>query len=435
MSVKIGDFVDIAADGSNYKGRIMPNSSKDVIFLKLESGYNVGINRNSIKSIKLAKEVKKNNIKTKKTAVEQKKGLPKIAILHTGGTLASKVDYETGGVISRFKPEELLDLFPEIREIANIKSVFISNMFSEEMRFENYAKIAKAVLKEINSGVKGIIIGHGTDTMHYTAAALSFMFEHLNVPILIVGAQRSSDRGSSDAAMNLVGAIEFINKTEFHQVAICMHESESDDNCIILPAVKTRKMHTSRRDAFKPINDNAIARVNYKTRTVEILKKIEKEKPKKNVLKIKFEEKVGILKTYPNINANIIKCYKGYKGLIIEGTGMGHMPISQGENKKIFNELKKLVKSGCIVVMTSQCIFGSVNMNVYSPGRNLLDIGIISGEDMLTETAYIKLAWLLGNYKKDIVKELIKKDLRGEIKERILPDEYLSKYDFNKGTD
>src|SRR3989344_4306888 len=311
MNYKIGDIIEVATADANHSGKVMPNSTKEVLFLKLSSGYNIGIESSKIKSLKV-----KGKAETKKETplkIEQKKGLPRIAILHTGGTLASKVDYETGAVISRFKPEELLELFPEIKNVANIKSVFISNMFSEQMNFDNYTRIAKAALKEINSGVKGIIIGHGTDTMHYTAAALSFMFEHLNVPILIVGAQRSSDRGSSDAAMNLVGAIEFINKTEFHQVAICMHESESDDNCIILPAVKTRKMHTSRRDAFKPINDNAIARVNYKTRTVEILKKIEKEKPKKNVLKIKFEEKVGILKTYPNINANIIKCYKGYK--------------------------------------------------------------------------------------------------------------------------
>lgn len=432
MNYKIGDMIEVATADANYTGKVMPNSTKEMLFLKLSSGYNIGIESNKIKSLKV-----KGKAETKKELplkIEQKKGLPRIAILHTGGTLASKVDYETGAVISRFKPEELLELFPEIKDIANIKSVFISNMFSEQMNFDNYIKIARAALKEIDSGVKGIIIGHGTDTMHYTAAALSFMFEHITVPIILVGSQRSSDRGSSDAAMNLICAIEFINKTEFHGIAICMHDSESDENCIILPATRTRKMHTSRRDAFKAINDKPIAKINYKTRSIEIIKYIEKEKPVKTILKPKLEKKVGILKVYPNMNPNLIKAFKGYKGLVIEGTGLGHMPTEQSkENKKIFNELKKLIKSGCIVIMTSQCIFGRVNMNVYSIGRDLIGIGIIPGEDMTTETAYVKLAWLLANYKKNQVKELITKNLRNEIKERILPDEYLTRNDLNKG--
>lgn len=425
MNYKIGDIIEVATADANHSGKVMPNSTKEVLFLKLSSGYNIGIESSKIKSLKV-----KGKAETKKETplkIEQKKGLPRIAILHTGGTLASKVDYETGAVISRFKPEELLELFPEIKNVANIKSVFISNMFSEQMNFDNYTRIAKAALKEINSGVKGIIIGHGTDTMHYTAAALSFMFERITVPILLVGSQRSSDRGSSDAAMNLICAIEFINKTDFHGIAICMHDSESDDNCVILPATRTRKMHTSRRDAFKAINDKPIARVNYKTRSIETIKYIEKEKPAKTILKPKLEKKVGILKAYPNMNHNLIKAFRGYKGLVIEGTGLGHMPTEQSkENEKIFNELKKLIKSGCIVIMTSQCIFGRVNMNVYSIGRDLIDVGIIPGEDMMAETAYVKLAWLLANYKKrEVVKEMFEKNLRGEIRERTLPDEFL----------
>ena len=433
MQYKIGDIIEIIAKGTNYIGKVMPNSTKETVFLKLKSGYNIGISKDEIKSIRLLNKAGKKDVNVQKK-FEHKKGLPTIAILHTGGTLASRVDYETGAVSSRFKPEELIELFPEINEIANIKSVFISNMFSDQMVFDDYIKIAKAVLKEADSeGIKGIIIGHGTDTMHYTAAALSFMFEHIKIPVILVGSQRSSDRGSSDAPMNLICAIEFINKTSFHGIAICMHESHSDDACLILPGTKTRKIHTSRRDAFKAINDKPIARVNYKTRTVELFKKVEKEKPIHNILKPKLETKVGILKTYPNMSSSVIKAFKGYKGLVIEGTGLGHMPIAESnENKKIFNEIKKLIKSGCIVVMASQCIFGSVNMNVYSIGRDLLNLGVVPAEDMTAETAYIKLAWLLANYKRTQVKELITKNLRGEIKDRILPDEYLTTNDLDQ---
>lgn len=430
MHYKIGDIVEIAAKDSLYKGKIMPNSTKEVIFIKLNSGYNIGISNNEIKTIKVIAKPKIKKEKLQKLA--HKKGLSTIAILHTGGTLASKVDYETGAVTSRFKPEELIGLFPEIKDIANIKSVFISNMFSDQMTFDDYIKIAKAVLKEANSNVKGIIIGHGTDTMHYTAAALSFMFEHLTVPVILVGSQRSSDRGSSDATMNMICAIEFINKTNFHGVAICMHDSESDDNCVILPATKTRKMHTSRRDAFKAINDRPIAKINYHKRFIDLLKKIDNERPQKNILKQKLEKKVGIVRTYTNMNPNILRAFNGYKGLVIEGTGLGHMPITNSkENKQIFESLKKLIKSGCIVAMTSQCIFGSVNMNVYSIGRDLLNIGVIPADDMTTETAYIKLSWLLANHKKDDVKRLMRKNLRGELKDRILPSEYITSNDFH----
>lgn len=429
MNYKIGDSLEVITAETAYKGKAMPNSTKDIIFLKLDSGYNIGINKNKIKKIKLIKEEHQESKEEKSLKIEHKKGLPTIAILHTGGTIASRVDYKTGAVISSFKPEELLDLFPEISEIANIKSIFISNMFSENMSFEDYTKIAKAAINEIKPGTKGIIIGHGTDTLTYTAAALSFMFENLPIPIILVGAQRSSDRGSSDASMNIVCAIEFINKTDFSGVAICMHDSESDDHCIILPATKTRKMHTSRRDAFKAINDKPIAKINYSNRIIEMIKHVGHNITKNLVLKPKMENKVGIIKAYPNINPNIIKSFKGYKGLIIEGTGLGHISIS------VFNEIKKLIKSGCIVVMASQCIFGRVNMNVYSTGRNLQDIGVISADDMLAETAYIKLAWLLANYKKNQVIELMHSNLRYEMKERILPEEFLTRKDINKIAD
>lgn len=422
-----GDRVSIICKDKTYEGILMPNEETNAVILKLDSGYNIGIEKENIKKIVLIKKYSKKKSAVGKITSDRSK--PFISIMHTGGTIASKVDYETGGVIARFSPKELVDLFPELKQIANIDSWLIANMFSEDMRFKHYQIIARDIVKEIRKNVKGVIITHGTDTLAYTSAALSFMLENCPIPVILVGAQRSSDRGSSDAAMNLVCAAEFIAKTDFRGVAVCMHESNDDKSCLIMPACKTRKLHTSRRDAFKIVNDRAYARIDYDTRKITQLKGYPKTEGK-FVLREKMEEKVGLLKIYPSMIPEQFSCFKGYKGLIIEGTGLGHAPVSVPNehcrmHEKNLKAIEGLIKKGCVVVMCSQCIFGRVDMHVYSNGRKLINAGVISGEDMLSETAFIKLAWLLGNYKKEEVKKLIGKNLRGEIRERSSVGGYL----------
>ncbi len=314
-------------------------------------------------------------------------------------------------------------MFPELKEIANIKSELIRNMFSDDLRFDHFSAIANAVEKEVKKGIDGIIVSIGTDNLAVASAALAFILEKCPIPVILVGAQRSSDRGSSDAAANLICAANFIAKTDFAGVAVCMHENTSDNTCVILPACKTRKLHSSRRDAFKPVNDIPIAKVNYETKKIEFLKKNYLKKSKELSVKPKMEQKVGLLKITVNMFPEQFLAYKGYKGLIIEGTGLGHTPLhvvdeSTKIHEKIKDAIKTLVDSGTIVVMTIQCLFGRVGMEVYSKGRDLQKLGVISGEDMLPETAFVKLAWLLGNYPKEKVKELVGKNLRGEISER-----------------
>ncbi len=347
-----------------------------------------------------------------------------ISILHLGGTIAAKVS-KKGGVSAQYTAKEILELYPEIKQLAAIRSRLVSNMFSENMNFSHYNLIAKEIQKEIKSKVDGIIITHGTDTLHYTSAALSFILENLHIPVILVGSQRSSDRGGSDAALNLVSAINFINKTDFAEVAICMHSSMNDTNCSILPALKTKKLHTSRRDAFKPIGVKPYAFV-YNDQGLDLLRKDFKKTSKKSKLQLKLfnpKIKVGILKTHPNMSAEEIKFYSRFDGLIIEGTGMGHAPIIKtdsfnSENLKIFSEIKNLAKK-IPVIMTSQCIFGRINLNVYTTGRTLQEGGVLGNlADMTTETAFIKLAWLLSNYKNSEVKNLISENIRGEISER-----------------
>lgn len=426
FALKEGDFVKVSSPKQNFSGTIIPSTDETVLALKLDSGYNVGISAKEVKEIKKVSEGKSVG-KAKTLEIKKNPALPTISILHTGGTIASRIDYRTGAVVSAFEVEDLLTMFPELSEKANFESKSVSQMFSEDMRFSLYAKMAKAIEIEIKKGVKGIILGHGTDTMAYTSAALSFALENLPIPAILVGAQRSSDRGSSDAAMNLLCATEFILKSDFAGIAICMHENTSDDNCIILPACKTRKLHTSRRDAFKAVNDSPIARVNYKTKNIEFLKKdySKKSDGKKLIVKENFEEKTAILKCHPNMFPGQFEFFKKekFKGLVLEGTGLGQAPIGTPNpetkiHEKNLKAIRELIKSGCIVAMASQCIFGRVQMHVYSNAVDLANAGVISGEDMLAETAFVKLAWLLGNFKKAEAIELFSKNLRGEINER-----------------
>tara|TARA_Y100000034_G_C6889149_1_gene408759 strand:- start:63 stop:1148 length:1086 start_codon:yes stop_codon:yes gene_type:complete len=350
--------------------------------------------------------------------------MKKISILHTGGTISSKVDYKTGAVSAKFSEKDMLKLYPEIKTIAKISSRLVANMFSEDMNFQHYNLLAKEVEKEIKKGAEGIIITHGTDTIHYTSSALSFILENLPIPVILVGAQRSSDRGSTDATLNLLCSLTFIAQTNFSEVGICMHETNSDDSCLILPALKTRKIHSSRRDAFKAINSKPIARVT-KQGNVGFIEKYNKKTEKKSLKLNLFNEKikVGILKTHPNLSSEEIKNYSSFNGLIIEGTGLGHLPINKTdkltlENEKILQELKKLALK-IPVIMTTQTIFGKINLNVYNTGRKLQEIGILGDQlDMLTETAYIKLAWLLSNYKKGEIPKLVSRNFRGEFSSR-----------------
>lgn len=431
---KPGDFVEVVTSEETVKGTLLqsPELEKGVVIIKLVSGYNIGISKDKIKKISLVQQPQQKEREEKETpaaAATTKKTpskLPKISILHTGGTIASKVDYRTGGVIARFTPQEILEMFPELKEIAEIDSRLIRNMWSEDMRFAHYNLMAKEVVKEAAKGADGVIITHGTDTLHYSSAALAFASEGIGIPVILVGAQRSSDRGSTDAATNLISAAYFIANSDFAGVAICMHENMSDTSSLVLPATKTRKMHTSRRDAFRPINTAAIARVDYENRNISFFTKDHQKKDKGRKLRLKlFNEKlkVGILKTHPNMYAEELEAYKGFDGLVIEGFALGQAPINQvdeftAEHKKILAAIAALCKK-MPVMMASQSIYGRLQMNVYSTARDLQAVGVIGNlSDMTPETTFIKLAWLLSNYKKAEVKELITRNLRGEITER-----------------
>ncbi len=346
-------------------------------------------------------------------------------ILHTGGTIASRVDYSTGSVIAQFSPDEILANNPELKEIGHFGSVLTSNIMSEAITFKHYNKIAKAIKKEVDAGCKGIIITHGTDFLHTSAAALSFVLENVPIPIVFVGSQRSSDRGSSDASSNLICAARLL-KEKKKGVFVVMHASSNDDKCLIIDGLHARKMHTSRRNAFVAVNNIPLGSIDIKSKKVVWNKErdyqygMQKTNEKKFSLKLFKEVKVGIIKTRPNMFAEEFSFYKDYDGLIIEGSGIGNAPVmsfdkESEESERIFEAIKKL---NIPIALTSQTIHGRINMDVYSVSRRLKEIGIMGNHlDMMTEVAYLKLAWLLSNHP-DRVRELYHKNLRGEISER-----------------
>lgn len=431
--METGDKIKVILEEGEYTGILMPSFQKEVLIIKLDNGYNIGIEKKKIKKMVL---LEKRKIKEKEWEKEKEKerplksglSLPLVSLLHCGGTIASKVDYGSGAVKPLFTPKEIFALFPELKNLADLKIRFITNIFSEDIRFAHYNLISRSIAEEIKDKVDGVVITHGTDTLHYTAAALAFALENLGIPVILVGSQRSSDRGSSDAFLNLYSALKFIKETDFSGVAVCLHKSANDDACYILPAGKTRKLHASRRDAFKPVNDSPIAEVS-KEKIIFFKKDYpRKDKNKKLVLRLFNQNlKIGILRVHPQMFKEEISAFKNFDGVIIEGTGLGHLPVNSvdkftKENSFIFEELKKLSKK-IPLVMTSQTVFGRINMMVYSTGRKLLEAGVLGNySDMTTETAFIKLAWLLSNFKKEEVKNLFSKNFRGEISEKTESD-------------
>ncbi len=398
-------IIRITKEGQTFEGLLLPRpyfGDPDSIVLKLDNGYNIGI-----KYTKGTKIEKIGSIKMppkKKLKIKQRKDLPRVSIIGTGGTIMSKLDYRTGGVSPLATEEEVLASVPELLNVANIKIVKLFDIFSENFEPKLYPKLARAIAKEIRNGADGIVVMHGTDTMHYTAAMLTFMFENPKVPIILTGAQRSTDRGSSDAYMNLLCAVKAAT-SDIAEVMICMHGTESDDVCYLLPGTNTRKFHTSRRDAFRSIREP----IGLVTKNLELkIISAHRKRGGKLKLKDKIEPDVELIKVYPGIDLNIPR---KTKGLIIEGTGLGHVP---------YNFYLKLKKFKGVKFMTSQCIFGRINMDVYSTGRELQKIGVMGHlTDMIPETALMKLMWVMGQTKDPKkIKELMESNLRGEISSR-----------------
>ncbi|MDO8623710.1 MAG: Glu-tRNA(Gln) amidotransferase subunit GatD [archaeon] len=422
-NAKPGDYVEVSLIKEEYKGTLLeaPQDEAGIILLKLDSGYNIGIDRKKILEIKVLRKAIEEKTEIKLSKDNEK---PNIAMIITGGTISSSLDVKTGGVKWLTSPEKLFQFYPQIFKHVNVLKIETPFMkASENMDFKDWKKIAKSAAELLNDdNIKGIIITHGTDTLHYTSATLSFFLRNLNKPVVLTYSQRSSDRASSDAALNLeCSAIAAIS--DIAEVMLVGHGDKNDNFCYAMPGTKVRKLHASRRDAFKVVNSEPIAKI-----SVEYLQKLSKHNLRnKNKVKLddKFEEKIALIKFYPGQNPDILDYYvkNKYKGIIIEMTGLGHIAITSEARLNWLNKLKEVQKKGIIICAAAQTIYGRLDPMVYSPGRELEKSGIIYLKDILSETAFVKLGWVLGHPEwaknKNIVKEKMLQNFANEINERL----------------
>jgi len=416
--------VSCSHEAGLFEGIILPRSETaddSHIVIKLATGYNVGLHCNRISNmIVRGRKVANYQIPEKEFPYEKTKS--RVKLFGTGGTIASRLDYRTGAVIPAFSPGELYGSVPELADYCNLETEKLYGVFSENMGPKEYIGLAEGIAREIEKGVEGIVIGHGTDTLHHTAAILSFMIQNPPVPIVMVGSQRSSDRPSSDAALNLIHSVKTAAESDIAEVMVCMFGPTSDTYGLLHRGTRVRKMHSSYRSTFRTLSDIPIAMVD-KNKITPLREDYQRRRRDKDFKILPyFEERVGMVYYYPNMHPDMIDSMieKGYKGIIIAGTGLGHV------NKPLYPALKRAQDAGVAVYMTVQTLFGYAQMYVYETGREMMGLGVIPAANMLPEVAYVKLAWALGQTSDlEEVKRLMLTPINGDITEREPPNGYL----------
>ncbi|MEM2940525.1 MAG: Glu-tRNA(Gln) amidotransferase subunit GatD [Thermoproteota archaeon] len=431
--IKPGDRIRLKRSDIVLEGILLPREEvdfgdSDVLVIKLDNGYNVGFKLDGGEIMKLQGSVELGRFKALEK-VEQDKTLPPVSIFSTGGTISARIDYYTGGVSMLFTPEEIFYNVPEVLKTAYLRRVErLFSLASEDMAYREWSTIARKTAESLGEGDTGVLILHGTDTMHYTSAALSFMLRGLNAPVIIVGSQRSSDRGSRDSDMNIICGLHAATKMNLGEVAICMHAESGDTFNYLIRGTRARKMHSMRRDAFKPVNSPPLAKVWPDGRIEMVEKEFRQRSKDPPTVDDVFEPKTAIVKAYPGSNPEIIDFLvdKGYKGIVIEGTGMGHVPTEPLEKRLSWvGSVKRGLENGVVIAMTTQCVFGRVNPYVYRNARIMVKLGVTYCEDMISEVAYVKLGWLLGHgFDNETVKKLMLHSFAGEISKRSLYSTY-----------
>lgn len=410
---EIGDLIEVRRVKDTHAGILMPHhdfSDRSIITLKLPNGYNLGVRADEDTKIRL--------VSKKEVREGQRRSLPRdpskkdVAVISTGGTIASYVDYRTGAVHPAISAEELIFSVPELLDLCNVRAKVLYSILSENMKVGHWQGLAKAVAEELNSGAVGVIVPHGTDTLGFTSAALSFMLRNLTGPVVCVGSQRSSDRPSSDAIMNLLASTRLCVDSDLGEVVVLMHGEASDSYCLAHRGTKVRKMHSSRRDAFKSINVEPVAKV--EGPQITFMTGYSKRSKGPVEVKGKMDSSVSMLHFYPGFEAGHFDMIAGkVKGVVMAGTGLGHV------SEEVVDSIRSAVKSGVQVFVTTQCLHGSVNLNVYSTGRDMISAGAVPLGDMLPETAYVKLMWALGQTEDPAeVRKIMQTDIAGELTDR-----------------
>ena len=409
-----GDRVRVERADQTFEGVLLPSSDDEHLVVKLEGGYNVGIDREGADVAVLEEDVY--DVAGAQdgdgdSEIEFDEELPTIALISTGGTIASTVDYRTGAVTAQFDAEDVLRAVPDLAGRANYRGRVVANILSENMTPDVWGDLAQAVYEEIETGADGVVVMHGTDTMQFSAAALAVTLE-TPVPIVFTGSQRSADRPSSDNVMNAVCAVEAA-KSDCAEVLVCMHATESDDRCALHRGTRVRKNHTSRRDAFETVGAEPLGDVDYDSLEVSFRRAYRERGEAELALEPDFETDVELLKFTPGMDPAFLDVVEGKAGLVLEGTGLGHV------HTDFIPRLEALIEDGTTVVMTSSCLEGRVCDRVYDTGRDLLEAGVIEAGDTLPGTAKVKLMWALANAAD--VEEAMETSLAGELQRRSVP--------------
>lgn len=413
----VGDVLEVRTNWGTVAGTLVPRYATgdgDHVVLKLDSGYNVGLEVSKLKGVAIKAKGEKPSFSSPLPPA-QKKGLPRVLVLGTGGTIASRIDYRTGAVRPAVSASELYALIPELSEVSRVEPEILFSILSENIEPSHWSRLATRIGGAVREGYRGVVVMHGTDTLGYTAAALSFALQGVPIPVLLVGAQRSSDRPSSDAALNLIGAVAVAAGAEFSGVYVAMHLDGSDDRIAIHRGTRVRKNHTSARDAFKSVGVPLAA-----VWSRQGLSEEQEGLPRRTSSsafkpRARFDRRAMLLKFYPSMPVDLLRAARrtGMRCIVLEGTGMGHISSACVEF------LKEYTKGGCAAFMTSQCMNGRVDMNVYETGADLLNAGVVPLSDMLAETALAKAMWALGNCRTvTALKEEMVKDLAGETTQR-----------------
>ncbi len=424
--------IRITKGKAKYEGILLPrslNTDERYITLKVDTGYNLGVfidEQTQIEEIGYHKGV----YKLPSVDASFKEDLPNVTLLGTGGTVASRLDYRTGAVIPAFTPDELFSAVPELIPLVNLSPKTLYQILSENFHPSYWVRTAESIAKEIESGADGIIIGHGTDTMAYTGAALSYFLRNLPIPVVIVGSQRSSDRPSSDGPRNILYSARIAGYEDIAEVVVCMHGDTSDNYNLIHRATRVRKMHSSRRDAFRTIGDTPLGKIDDKE--IQWFKHDIRRRGKREdfYLDTKIDDKVGMLYFYPGMRPDMLDAMVdlGYHGVVIIGTGLGHVGTD------IYPALERCQEEEIPVVIVVEPLFGFTHLRVYETGREMLARGVIEGANMLPSAAYAKLIWTLG-HTRDVkeVKKIMQTPIAGEITPKETPRGYLLMQGIEKG--
>ncbi len=426
-----GDTVTILLHtGIVHTGILMPRpallaTTEEIISLKLKTGYNIGIKKSTIKEIQLVE--KHTPLEAHKTTLPVNKELPFVSILSTGGTISSKIDYRTGGVYADYTADDFVAMCPELSTLANIRAKKIMSIMSEDILLNDWKQLAKHIYQELQTDVAGVVVTMGTDTLHFATAILSFFLGNITKPVIFTASQRSIDRGSTDAFMNLICAVKAATQFDGAEVMTCLHGTTDDEYCLLIRGTKVRKMHTSRRDAFRSINALPFAKV-FVDKPIEIIDNSYRKRHTGNFqLQTDFEEKVAFITIVPNMEPDVVDFYlqKGYKGIVIAATALGH--VNTWTEKSMIPLFKKAKEMKVPVVIATQTLYGAVHPYVYTNLRKVsIETEGIYVHDMLAEVAYLKLGWVLGQTKNlEKVKKLMLTNIAGEINERTPIDGFL----------